>query len=48
MGKICYVRVHRLVGEAFIPNPNKYPCIDHIDTNTKTIIKIIFDGVRVK
>ena len=35
MGKICYARVHRLVGEAFIPNPNKYPCIDHIDTNTK-------------
>lgn len=25
--------IHRLVAEAFIPNPNKYPCIDHIDTN---------------
>ena len=25
--------VHRLVGLTFIPNPNNYPCIDHIDRN---------------
>ena len=25
--------IHRLIGEAFISNPNNKPCIDHIDNN---------------
>lgn len=28
-------RIHRLVAEAFIPNPDNLPCIDHIDSDKK-------------
>ena len=31
-GKTKRFLIHRLVGEAFISNPNKLPCIDHINT----------------
>lgn len=32
-GKKHYVRLHRLIAKAFIPNPNGYPQVNHIDGN---------------
>ena len=29
--KISYI--HQLVAKTFIPNPNNYPCVNHIDEN---------------
>jgi hypothetical protein len=32
-GRKEWMSVHRLVATAFLPNPNNYPCIDHINDN---------------
>lgn len=34
-GKVKMFYIHRLVAEAFIPNPKNYPCINHIDENKR-------------
>lgn len=31
-GNVKTFKIHRLVATHFIPNPNNYPCVDHIDT----------------
>lgn len=31
--KFHYVHLHRLMAETFMPNPNNFPCINHIDNN---------------
>ncbi len=37
-GKYKYCRIHRLVAEVFIDNPNNYPIINHKDENKKNNI----------
>ena len=34
-GMLKRTSIHRLVAEHFIPNPNKYPCINHKDENKR-------------
>ena len=37
-GKHSTELVHVVVARAFIPNPNNYPCVDHIDDNPQNNI----------
>jgi len=32
-GKVKHHKIHRLIAQAFIPNPENKPCINHIDHN---------------
>jgi hypothetical protein len=35
LGRYKDYRIHRLMGNNFLPNPNNYPEIDHIDRNSQ-------------
>ena len=40
--------VHYLVAQAFIPNPNNLPTVNHKDETRKTIMFPILNGCRIR
>ena len=45
-GKRYPTKIHRLVAQAFIPNPNGYPCVNHKDeVKTNNFVYINEDGI---
>lgn len=47
-GKFYYFQLHRLIAEAFIPNPSNLPCINHIDCNPENNDISTLNGVRTR
>ena len=34
-GKVSGIKIHRLIAKMHVPNPNNYPCVNHIDGNKR-------------
>ena len=47
-GKQKWYSVHRLVAEAFIPNPNNLPCVNHKDENPHNNIPENLEWINYK
>lgn len=47
-GKQYNRRICRLVAKAFLPNPNNYPCINHIDENKENDMVINLEWCTYK
>lgn len=57
-GKYVYGYLHRLVAMAYIPNPNNYPIVRHLNDNTldnrlslrkeRRVLRLYYKGLNIK
>lgn len=50
-GKYVYGYLHRLVAMAYIPNPNNYPIVRHLNDNpldNSRVLRLYYKGLNIK